>query len=195
MKKLCIAFALMLVALPVGAQQLDLSSLDVLGAGADNIVSVNIGAEMFAFARAFLSEDDAEQAAALAITEDFEGIQVRVYEFDQPGSYDPAALDAVRAQLTSGGWAQMVEVDEGDEHVGVWMMMDPTEPGTMRGTVVLVEEADEVVVVNLMGSITADDLAALGRQFDLEEFADLEGLIGQFAGFDGFDDDDKADED
>ena len=180
---------------PLGAQNIDLSSLEGLREKADSVVSVSIGPELLAFANVFLSGEDEEEAAALEVIEDLEAIEVRVYEFDEGGQYDSVELDAIWQQLDVEGWDRIVEIDEEGERVGVWMYMEPAAAGTSRtvgGMAVLVEEDDEVVLVNIVGSISPANLAALGAQFDFSDLADLSGLADLA---DLGDDDEDEDED
>ena len=77
---------MLIVGVPLGAQNIDISSLEGLREKADNVVSVSIGPELLAFVRAFLSDEDEEEAAVLQVTEGLEAIEVRVYEFDEGGA-------------------------------------------------------------------------------------------------------------
>jgi hypothetical protein len=178
---------LLLVALPLSAQDIDLSSIDALGAKAENVVSVNLGPELLEFAKAFLSSENPEEAAALQITDGLEGIQVRVFEFDQEGDYLPSDLDAIKQQLSRDGWTRVVEVNDDNDQVGVWMFMQAgasQQNSVVDGMVVLVEEPDEIVFVNIVGSINPSDLAALGALGNLEDLGDLLDLneLGEVLG-------------
>ncbi len=170
---------MLIFGVPLGAQTIDLSSLEGLRENADNVVSVSIGPELLAFANAFLSDEDEEEAAALQVTERLKAIGVRVFEFNEPGQYDTEDLDAVWKQLDADGWNRIVEIDQEDSQTGVWMYMEPEvarASETVGGMAVLVEEDDKIVLVNIVGSISPADLAALGAQFDLNDLADLADL-------------------
>lgn len=183
-------------AIPVAAQNVDFSSLDGLRARADNVVTVNLGPELLAFANAFLSPEDREEAAALRVTEGLESIQVRVFEFSQAGAYSPEDLAAVRQQFQADGWVRVVEIDQDDSDVGIWMFMDPAPDATgeVGGMAMLVEEESEVVLVNIVGSISPEDIAALGAEFanleDLGDLGDLSNLGNLVNGGAGDDDQD-----
>ena len=120
-----ILICMLIVGVPLGAQTIDLSSLEGLRENADNVVSVSIGPELLAFANAFLSDEDEEEAAALQVTERLKAIEVRVFEFNEPGQYDNEDLDAVWKQLDADGWNRIVEIDQEDSQTGVWMYMEP----------------------------------------------------------------------
>ena len=181
---------MLIVGVPLGAQTIDLSSVEGLRENADNVVSVSIGPDLLAFANAFLSDEDEEEAAALQVTERIKAIEVRVFEFKEPGQYDAEDLDSVWQQLDADGWNRIVEIDQEDSQTGVWMYMEPEVAGASRtvgGMAVLVEEEDQIVLVNIVGSISPADLAVLGAQFDLSELADPADV--------GDDDDEDNDED
>jgi hypothetical protein len=178
---------LLAVVVPAGAwatQAIDFSSVEALRTKASNVVSVNIGPELIQFAAAFMSSDDEDEAAARAVIEGLEGIQVRVFEFDGPDGYAPADLVAIQDQLNVAGWVRIVEVHEDNEEVGVWMFMPTTGPDgpVVEGLVVLVQEPSEVVLVNIAGTINPSDMAALGQLGalggleNLGGFGDLEDL-------------------
>ena len=195
-----VLICMLVIAVPVGAQELDLSSLEGLREASDDVVSVSLGPEVLAFANAFLSDEDYEEAAALQVTEGLEAIEVRVFEFDGPGQYDPEALDVIWQQLEAEEWNRIVEVDEEGEEVSVWMYMEPGAEGTsasVGGMAVIVEGADEVVLVNIVGFITPEDLRALGAQFDLDDLEDLANLpnLGDIDSDDDDNGDDDRDED
>ena len=159
-----IVLAMILFVVPASAQQLDLSSLDALREKASESVVVDLDPALMRFATAFLSEQDLEEAAALQIAEKLEAIQVRVFEFSEDGAYSSADLEGIHRELDMPGWSAIVQVTDKDdnENVGVWIHLDDN---AVNGFAMLVEEPDELVVVNIVGSINPEDIAALGGQF------------------------------
>ena len=195
--------AMILFVVPASAQQLDLSSLDALREKASESVVVDLDPALMRFATAFLSEQDLEEAAALQIAEKLEAIQVRVFEFSEDGAYSSADLEGIHRELDMPGWSAIVQVTDKDdnENVGVWIHLDDN---AVNGFAVLVEEPDELVVVNIVGSINPEDIAALGGQFgfptggdgfDLEAILEFGGALSQGGGADSDDDNDTDDDD
>jgi hypothetical protein len=161
--------AMLLLALPAVAQQLDMSSLETLKAKANNSIVVDLDPALLRFAAAFLSnqdqsEQDSEEAAALQIAEKLEAIQVRVFSFSEEGDYLAGDLDAIRAELDAADWNGIVRIegDGGEDNVGVWVHQADLN---VDGLAVVVEGSKEVVVANIVGSISPQDLIALGSQF------------------------------
>jgi len=156
---------LILGAKSLTAQQINLQTFDKLAANAANVVEVNLDGETLKFASAFMSGQDREEAAAQKVIAGLKGIYVRVFEFGRTGAYTPADIEQVRGQLKSPQWARSVTVRETNgDNVDVWMHR---EGENVTGLVVIVAEPEEVVVVNIVGPIRPEDLAALGGQFGI----------------------------
>lgn len=146
-------------------QQVDMSATAArLAEKAARKTEINLDQSLLSFASAFLSDSDADQAAAKRIISGLTGVYVRVYEFDNPGEYAPSDLDALRRQLQGPGWGQVVSSTGGRETAGVWLRQ---ENGTASGLAVIVTDDREVTLVNLVGTIKPEDLAALGGQFGI----------------------------
>ncbi len=160
------AMATLFLMLALGApQQVNLDpAVSRLAEKAASKVEVNLDASMLHLASAFLSDSDKDQAAAKKIIAGLKGVYVRVFEFDGAGKYSQSDLDPIRSQLRGPGWQQIVSATEKDGTTGVWIRQDDS---TASGLVVIAAEADEVTVVNLVGTIRPEDLAALGGQFGI----------------------------
>src|SRR3954453_3673333 len=98
-------FAVALTVLASG-QQLDLGLLDRLASRAKSSVNVTLDEDKLKFASGFLSGDDVNQAAAKNIVSGLKAINVRVFEFDSPGQFTKADLDAIRSQVKGPGWSK-----------------------------------------------------------------------------------------
>jgi hypothetical protein len=175
--------AILAVVVPGFAQEIDISSLDDLRDRASNVVELDLNPSTMELAETLLAENDLTGPVALRIVESLEGLQVRVFEFEQPGQYSSDDLAPIRQQLQAANWHRLVEVRDDDENVGVWMRMGGGEDfrvrsevfderfsndgGLFRGMAVLVEEPEELVFVNITGNVRLADLAALGAQFGI----------------------------
>jgi hypothetical protein len=157
--------AFLALAMAGAPQQLDLSgTIDQLSAKAARKTEISLDKSMLSLASAFLSDADQDQAAAKKILTALTGVYVRVFEFDTPGQYAQTDLDPLRRQLQGSGWGQIVSSIEKGETTGVWVRQ---ENGATSGLVVLVTNDREVTLVNLVGTIRPEDLAALGGQFGI----------------------------
>jgi hypothetical protein len=75
--------------------------------------------------------------------------------------------------LEGQGWTRVVTVQEGgkDQDVGVYVKMNTDD--TIDGVVVTVIDAGEkqAVLVNVVGNIKPEQIAALGRQLHIDPLA------------------------
>ncbi|MEQ8955630.1 MAG: DUF4252 domain-containing protein, partial [Gammaproteobacteria bacterium] len=66
-----------------------------------------------------------------------------------------------------------VRVREDGDHADIYVKMSPS--GDMiHGIAIMVAEREETVLVNIVGDISSEDLAAMGRRFDIDELEDLD---------------------
>jgi hypothetical protein len=148
-----------------GGGVLDLSALAALEAMAAETVTISLDPSTMDLAKAFLSGQHAlEEAAALEVIEGLESLQVRVFEFSGENAYSPSDVAPIYDQLRGPNWSQLLSADEEDERVGAWVFRTGDAVG---GVALVVEEEDELVVVNIVGTISLEDLIALGSHFDL----------------------------
>jgi hypothetical protein len=153
----------------LAGQQLDLSSLDKLGAKAQEQTTINMDAERLKMAAGLLANDQAKGKNFSDVASSLKGLIVRSFEFDGSGRYAMSDLDAVRAQLKPPNWSRVVEVREKDESMEIWFY---SEGGKNGGMALLAAEPDELTVINIIG---AADLSALGALRGLPNLQLLHG--------------------
>jgi hypothetical protein len=151
-------------------QQVDLSILDKLAARAKSSVNVTLDEDKLKFASAFLSNDDPNQANAKNLVGKLKAINVRVFEFDSPGSFAPSDLEAIRTQLKSPGWTKVVEAKERDESAEIYMFNTGKDLG---GIMIIASEKRELAVVNIVGPVDLKTLGELGGKFGIPK-----GVLG-----------------
>jgi hypothetical protein len=163
------------LALPARAQnpKLDLKELEKLADKADEVVDVTLDGPTLKFAERFMQEDkDEDDAEALNIIKNLNGIYVKSFEFDKPDQYSDSDVEAIRAQLKNSSWTRMVNVTsrrrEDKEIDEVYVMADPN--GKNLGLAVLVAEPKELTVVNIVGPIDADHIALLSGEMGIPDF-------------------------
>ena len=168
-----VAFGL---ALPAWAQnpKLDLNQLEKLASKADEVVDVTLDGPTLKFAERFMESDkDDDDAEALNIIKKLTGIYVKSFEFDKPDQYSDADVEAIRVQLKNSSWTRMVNVTSRREHDKeldeVYVMASPNGKSNL-GLAVLVAEPKELTVVNIVGPIDADHLAALSGEMGVPDF-------------------------
>jgi hypothetical protein len=146
--------------------RLNLDALASLAPGAADVTDVTLDPTMLHLASGFLSSDGSDQANAniKELVAGLQGVYVKNFEFKQAGTFDAGVVDPIRKQLTAPGWSKMVSTRESDGSVDVYLWREGETPG---GLAVLVVEPKEVTVVNIVGRIDLQKLAALGGQMGI----------------------------
>ncbi len=167
MRKFILSLALTLVvAVPASAQRLDLSFLTDLEDRADEVVDITLDASMLRIASKFLNGPGVDEKAIGDIIRGLEGIYVRSYEFEREGQYDRKLVDRLRSQL-GPNWKPLVTVrSKHKENVNIYADM---RGDRITGLVVIAAEPRELTVVNIVGPIDIEKLAALEGQFGIPE--------------------------
>ena len=161
----------LLIALPLVVQaqdsRLQLGSLDHLAAKANQTVDVNIDGRLMKTAARLLSDKDADEREVKKLVEGLKGIYVKSFEFENEGQYSTADLDTIRTQLRGPGWTRLVNVMSKKEgNLEVYLLFNGDLVG---GLAVLHSDLKELTVVNIVGPVDLDKLAALEGQFGVPE--------------------------
>jgi hypothetical protein len=101
------------------------------------------------------------------------GISVHTFRYPEPGLYDPAVLDSVRAQYNSRGWKHLVtsQSHAAAAHPGrtdVWIRF---AHGNVEGMVLLVASQTNVNLVAVNGTLSPLDLLHLRGHFGIPRFS------------------------
>jgi hypothetical protein len=101
-------------------------------------------------------------------------VSVNVFESDDIDVSEIAdSMASIAADLDARGWERVVRVRESSEHVDIYMRLSD-DGELIHGITIMVAEPGDTVMVNIVGDISGNDLAALGRRFDIDELAALE---------------------
>jgi hypothetical protein len=146
------------------------AGLERLGAKASETVEVTLDKAMLRLTSRFLS-DRGEEARARRAMDGLESVYVRSYTFDRDGEYNPADLDAFRAQFQSPSWTRIVGVRsrESGENVDVLLKGDPN--GQIGGALVISMQPRELTIVHITGTLDPNRLADLGGQLHIPHLA------------------------
>jgi hypothetical protein len=141
-------------------------NLDHLAAKASDSVDLSLNKDMIQFAGKFLNSKNSDEAKAKEMIGGLEGIYIKSFEFDKDGQWNQADLDQIRNQLKTPEWNRIVGVksSQDQENAEVWVR---TESGKISGLAVLAAEPRELTVVNIVGNISLESLAALGGQMGI----------------------------
>lgn len=82
-------------------------------------------------------------------------------------------MELIAADLEEQSWDRVVRVREDESHVDIYVRLSG-DAQLIQGIAVMVAEPYETVLVNIVGDISGNDLAALGRRFDIDELSHLD---------------------
>jgi hypothetical protein len=156
-----------LLALALNAQEFKIpASIEKLAAKAVDTVEVTLDGGMLQLAGRFLSEKKTDEAEAKRLIAGLESVFVRSYQFDKPGQYSPADVEALRAQLTAPVWSRIVGVRSRREGENAEVFLK-TENKRITGLAVIAADPKSLTIVNIVGAINPEDLSRLGGQFGI----------------------------
>src|SRR5215472_3549807 len=156
MKRLLLAG---LLAAVLSAQQFKFN-LDHLAAKASESVDLSLNGSTLQFAAKFMNGNDPDEAKIKKLIASIEGIYIKSFEFKKDGEVSQADLDAVRNQLKAPEWSRIVGVKSSADGENAEVFLR-TEKGKMNGVAVLVSGPRELTVVNIVGPVDLEQLAAL----------------------------------
>lgn len=157
------------VALPGVAQagKLELKNLEKLADRAAEVTDVTLDGSLLQLAVSVMkSSGDPDATQVVDIIKGLKGIYVKNFEFDSPGQYSQADVESIRSQLTGPGWQRIVTsyTKRSGERDEVYLLKDGDK---INGITVLVAEARELTVVNIVGAIDPEKLGELGGHFGI----------------------------
>jgi hypothetical protein len=149
------------------AGKLQLENLEKLADRAADVNDVTLDGAMLQLATAVLkSSGDPDASQLLEVMKGLTGIYVKNFEFDEPGQYSQADVEAIRKQLTGPGWQRIVTSasKRSNERDEVYLLKQGDK---ISGVAILVAEARELTVVNIVGAIDPEKLGALAGHFGI----------------------------
>ncbi len=153
----------------VGAEpdgKLSLPDFAALTSQASDSISITLDAPLLSLAARFLDNDDPQDAAVRDIIGDLHGIYVKSYTFDRDFVYPPGSIDAVRRQLLTPAWQQIVGVHSARERSTVDIFVCQVQSKT-RGLAIIATEPRQFTIVNIVGSIDLNKLHRLEGHFGI----------------------------
>jgi Domain of unknown function (DUF4252) len=147
--------------------KLQLGNLDKLSEKAAQVTEVTLDGSLLDFARKIIQQADDrddEVKQLSSIMKNIKGIYIKSFEFDEASQYSKADVDAIRSQLTSPRWAKIVQsIDKRtNEYNEIYLLKNGEQ---VQGVVILVAEAKELTVVNIVGDVPVEKIAALEHHF------------------------------
>ncbi len=134
-------------------------------------VEVNLGAPLLKFASVFVDKEEPEVATMIR---NLKHVRVNVVGFnDDTRSDTTTRVRTLRQELAQQGWTQIVTVQEPGKAEDVAVFVKLNNEDSIDGVVVTVIDRDQAVVVNVVGSIKPEQIAALGQRFDVPALANV----------------------
>ncbi len=163
-----------LCALAAQAQdaRIQMDHLNKLADKAEQVVEVTLDQRLLQLAAKFLSDKNPDEAKVKELVSGLKGVYVRVFEFEKPGEYSPADLEAIRSQLRAPGWQKIVGVfsKRGGDNVDVHLKL---QGENIIGLAIVAADPAQLTVVNIVGPIDLEKLRQLEGQFGIPKL-DLE---------------------
>ena len=141
-------------------------NLDHLAAKAREAVDLSLSKDLLQLGAKFLSSKDPDEAKVRALINGLEGIYVKSFEFDREGAWNQADLDQVKNQLKTPEWSRIVGVRSAEDNENVEVHVR-RESGKVTGVAILATGPREFTVVNIVGNVDLESLAAMGGQFGI----------------------------
>jgi|SRR5215472_390772 len=142
------------------AQQFKIN-LDHLEAKASSKVDLALASNWLQFGGTFLDPKDPDEAKAKKIISGLEGLYIKHFEFKTEGQYTQADVEQIRNQLKPPEWSRMVGIKSAEdrENLEVWVR---SKDNKASGVAIIATDPRSLTVVNLVGNVDLESLAALG---------------------------------
>jgi len=158
-----------LISLPVLAQEDELKGLagfvdfgDLSKTYGEPSISINIGGTLLGFVSAMSEDSNPDTAEMMG---QLKGVRV----FGYPISEDPGVARSkfveVKSNLKSKGWEPVVQVNEADNQVMIYMKMNGAN---MEGLTVMTVDTTEVMFINIIGKLDPKKLGQMMKNFDVD---------------------------
>ena len=185
-RKILTVCATLLISLPAMAQEDSLKDFpgyvdfgELSSIFGEPTVQIAVGESLLGLVGSLSASEDPEAAE---LFNRLNGVRVNVFETTAMAD---GAVDFVRdtsAKLDDLGWEPVVTVNSQDEQVRIFMMINNDR---VEGITVMAVEETEAVFVNVIGSISPEELGKVMNNFDID-------INGDHGGHDDHDDEDAT---
>jgi hypothetical protein len=128
-------------------------------------VEVNIQSNLIGLATRFVEKQEPDVAQLL---HNLKNVRVNVIGLDDKNREEmEKCVKGIRSQLETDGWQRVVTAQQKNEDVGVYIKTKGDE--SIEGVVVTVlEQAKQVVLVNIVGNIKPEQISQVGERFGID---------------------------
>ena len=160
-----------LSAAPVFAwQDLNMEVLDKYAKKASDSVTVSLGPDELQMAANFLGAKDSEEADVKKLVKGLKSIQVRSFTFDKEGQYADQDLQPLRDMLKSPTWSRIVSAKNTKDRENSEIYLRKVGNGKeLAGLTIIVTQPKEFTVVQILGNLKMEDMAALRGNFGVPD--------------------------
>lgn len=153
--------------------RIQLDHIDRLFPNAAETIDVRIDGALLQIASKFLDKNKANEVQVKEILNVLKGVYVKGVEFDKEGQFTEQDVEAVRQQLNAPGWSKIVGVrsKRDGENVEVSLMINN---GLIEGIGVLITDAKQLMVVNVVGPIDPEKIGELRGSFGIPKDFDFD---------------------
>jgi hypothetical protein len=158
-----------LVSLPALAQEDELKDLagfvdfgDLSATYGEPSISINIGGTLLQFV-GMMSEGKDDDAAE--VLSQLKGVRVFGYPVDGDTAVAKQKFGEVKNTLKSKGWEPVVQVNQDDEQVLIYIKIDGS---SMEGMTVMTVDDEEVMFINIIGKLDPKNLRSVMHGFDID---------------------------
>jgi hypothetical protein len=174
MKNFHRSFALSCLLLPAlscaQTAKLQLPEFGHLADKATESVNISISPWLLRTAAMFMDEEDPDSAATKKLLAGIKSVEIRRYEFATDFAYSSADLDAVRRQLANPSWRRLMQVHgaKDSQDVDMYVLI---ENNRTQGFALIASEPRGFTIINIVGSLSLEDLPKLEKQLHLPKAA------------------------
>lgn len=164
-----------LVSMPVLAQEDELRDLegfidfgDLSATYGEPKISINIGGMLLQFVGMMSEEGNPETSEIMS---QLKGVRVFGYPIAEDPGVAREKFSEVKNTLKSKGWEPVVQVNEEDEQVLIYMKMNGA---SMEGMTVMTVDEEEVMFINIIGKLDPKQLGKVMQGLDVDIDSALE---------------------
>ena len=168
-KTLIIGVACTLISMPVLAQEDELKDLagfvdfgDLSETYGEPKISINIGGTLLQFVGLMSENDNPETSEMMS---QLKGVRVFGYPIEEDPTVARQKFGEVKKALKSKGWEPVVQVNEDDEQVLIYMKMNGN---SMEGMTVMTVDDEEVMFINIIGKLDPKQLGKVMEGLDVD---------------------------
>lgn len=157
-----------LLSMPVLAQEDELKKLDgyidfgdLSATYGEPSISINIGGTLLQFVGMMSENSDPEAAKIMS---ELKGVRVFGYPIEQDPAVARDKFTEVKSTLKKKGWEPVVQINEDDEQVLIYMKLNES---VMEGMTVMTVDDEEVMFINIIGKLDPRQIGKVMEGFDV----------------------------